>query len=356
MNGRSRFAKGQVMALFTLVLPVLLGALCLGADFAIIYFNWAVVQKAADAAALAGASQLTGVPGSAPSVQAAATNYVNGYACLNGISNTASSGLCSPSAAHTDNIVFTNVTDTQVSVGIKRSVPYFFGKMIGLQQASVAAKATAAIEPPGTIPTGLFPIGLPCKKPCTNLRDLLSGLSALNSGGSGNVNLGSKFIVTDLWNQLAPGNYGWLDVGQGSGAKALGAVLQNGSGSSFSLDQSLSTSTGVGKSNSNPAQSGLQARLSSCATGYDPCANGGVVPSSMCADPCVINLPVLDYTGCSGSSCNMPIEGFAQMYLEQDSTTTSIDVCVVTSNNCSGAEGSQGAPNFGSLTPPILIN
>jgi len=361
-NERSGFSKGQMLALFTIILPVLLGVMALGADFAIIYLNWAMVQKAADAAALAGASQLTAVPGSAPSVTPAATNYVNGYACLNGISDPGKTyaTICPSEASHpggfADQIVFTNVTDTQVSVGIKRTVPYYFGKMIGLQQAAVAAKATAAIEPPGTVPTGLFPIGLPCKSPCNNLNDLLSGLSKLNSSGSGNVTLGSKFVVTDLWNQLAPGNYGWLDVGQGSGAKALGGVLQNGSTNSYSLTQSLSTSTGIGKGNANPAQAGLSARLKSCATGYDPCANGGVVPSSLCSDNCVINLPVVDYTGCSGASCTMPIEGFAQMYLEQDSTTSAIDVCVVTSNNCTGAEGSSNAPNYGSLTPPVLIN
>ena len=65
MNARSRFAKGQIVALFTIILPVLLGVMALGADFSIIYFNWSMVQKAADAAALAGASQLTGVSGSA---------------------------------------------------------------------------------------------------------------------------------------------------------------------------------------------------------------------------------------------------------------------------------------------------
>ena len=47
----------------------------------------ALVQKAADAAALAGASQLTGQAGSASSVKPAVVNYVNGYACLNGISD-----------------------------------------------------------------------------------------------------------------------------------------------------------------------------------------------------------------------------------------------------------------------------
>ena len=140
------------MALFTIILPVLLGVMALGADFSIIYFNWAMVQKAADAAALAGASQLTGVSGSAGTVQPAVVNYVNGYACMNGVSDPNSSSTTPAAvtpATHpggfTDQIVFTNVTDTQVSVGIKRTVPYFFGKMIGLNTAGVAAKATAAI-------------------------------------------------------------------------------------------------------------------------------------------------------------------------------------------------------------------
>jgi hypothetical protein len=56
----------------------------------IIYFNWAMARKAADAAALAGASQLTEVQGSAASLKPAAVNYVNGYACLNGVTDSSS--------------------------------------------------------------------------------------------------------------------------------------------------------------------------------------------------------------------------------------------------------------------------
>jgi Flp pilus assembly protein TadG len=62
---KKHFPKGQMMVLFILAMPVLLGVMALGADFAIIYLNWTIVQKAVDAAALAGASQLTGEPGSA---------------------------------------------------------------------------------------------------------------------------------------------------------------------------------------------------------------------------------------------------------------------------------------------------
>src|ERR1700680_2681803 len=125
MNRRSRFFKGQMLAALTLVLPVLLGAMALGADFSIVYFNWALVQKAAEAAAPAGASQLTGVTGSASSggqIQSNAVNYVNGYACLNGVTDPSHSNstLCPSPATKSpgwvDNVVFTNVTDTRVSV------------------------------------------------------------------------------------------------------------------------------------------------------------------------------------------------------------------------------------------------
>jgi len=39
MNGRSRFAKGQMLVVFTLVLPVLLGGMGLAADIGVLYFN-----------------------------------------------------------------------------------------------------------------------------------------------------------------------------------------------------------------------------------------------------------------------------------------------------------------------------
>lgn len=364
MNANPGFSKGQMLVLFTLILPVLLGVMALGADFSIIYFNWTMVQKAADAAALAGASQLTGVQGSAASLRTAAVNYVNGYACLNGVtdSGNTSATLCpSPatkSGGFTDQIMFTNVTDTQVSVGIKRFVPYFFGKMIGLQEASVAAKATAAINPTGTVPSGLFPVGLQCTAPCS--------LANLNPGTP--VTFGQKFVGVIG----ASGNWQWVDVGQGNGASALGQVLQSGASGSFSIGQTIGSSPG-NKANSGPAKSGLNARLNSCSaaktplsSGTDPCQNQalvggtngiggsgtGAVPVN---DPCLVTVPAVDFTGCNGS-CSMQIEGFAQVYLEQDSTTSQIDACFVQGSTTSNVLGSAGAPNLGPLAPPILIN
>ena len=350
-----------MLALFTIVLPVLLGALALGADFAIIYLNWSMVQKAADAAALAGASQLTGVTGSAAGLTSAVDNYVNGYACLNGIKN-GTSTLCTAGASqngYADNIVFTNVTDTQVSVGIKRSVPYYFGKMIGLQEAAVAATATAAVEATGSAPG--FPVGLQCTPNASGKCDL----NALFKAFGPSVTFGSKFVLNDNNNNMqssggAPGNWDWIDVGQGQGAKGLGAVLAGGSSNTLTFNEKVSTSPGIGKGNAQPAQNGLDNRLKSCAPvtqgpgGSDPCSNGGDTSALQCNDPCLITVPAVDFTNCNGN-CTMTVEGFALMYLEQGSTTSAISACYVATNHCN-TTGNAGAPNLGSLSPPVLIN
>jgi Flp pilus assembly protein TadG len=354
-----------MLALFTIILPVLLGVMALGADFAIIYLNWSMVQKAADAAALAGASQLTAAPGSAPSVTAAATNYVNGYACLNGISDPSNTyaTICPSEASHpggfVDNIQFTNVTDTTVSVGIKRSVPYFFGKMIGLNTAAVAAKATAAIEATGAVPSGMFPVGLQCTPNASGLCDLASLFS-----GQKVVTFGSKFVLNSLNQNIpgsggAPGNWDWVDAGQGSnpGANTLGTLLQVGASTSFTLGQTINATPGVGKFNAKPVSDGLASRLAACApvtAATDPCSNGGDTSNLKCDDPCLITVPAVNFTGCTGS-CPLPIEGFALMYLEQSSTTSAINACYISKNTCT-TEGSASAPNLGSLSPPVLIN
>lgn len=357
MNARSRFAKGQIVAVFTIILPVLLGVMALGADFSIIYFNWAMVQKAADAAALAGASQLTGVSGSAGTVQPAVVNYVNGYACMNGVSDPAATypALCTETThpgGFTDKIVFTTVQDTQVSVGIKRTVPYFFGKMIGLNTAGVAAKATAVIKAPSTLTSGMFPIGLQCTAPCSTL--------TLDPGQT--VTFGSKFV-----GGLAPGNWDWVDV-SGNGASTLGNAIQNGMSGSFSVGDPISTDPG-NKGNAGPVKKGFDARMAACkatTSATDPCRNGALIGSTdgiggssagalSANDPCLVTVPAIDFTGVKGNK-NRPIEAFAQIYIEPGTSTTSnIDGCFV-QQVIPNSLGGTGAPNLGALSPPVLSN
>src|ERR1700685_2931162 len=53
-------SRGQVAVLYAGIIAVLIGAVALGADVAVMYSDWEQMQKTADAAAIAGANYLTG--------------------------------------------------------------------------------------------------------------------------------------------------------------------------------------------------------------------------------------------------------------------------------------------------------
>ena len=208
----------------------------------------------------------------------------------------------------------------------------------------------------------MFPVGLQCTPNASGKCDVASLFN-----GQQIVTFGSKFVLNGGNSQLqasggAPGNWDWINAGQGSSpsAQELGTVLHNGATQSFNVGDVINSTPGVGKLNGQPVQAGLNARLAACAPvtsgagGTDPCSNGGKTDALKCNDPCLITVPAVNFTGCNGN-CNLTIEGFALMYLEQGSTTAAINACYVSTNNCQTA-GSAGAPNLGSLAPPVLIN
>ena len=81
MAMRRAMKRGQIAVALILVMIPLLGAIGLGSDLGLLYFHWGILQKAADAAVLAGAGYLPNHPSTA---QTTAT----GYATKNGIRTT----------------------------------------------------------------------------------------------------------------------------------------------------------------------------------------------------------------------------------------------------------------------------
>ena len=174
---------------------------------------------------------------------------------------------------------------------------------------------------------------------------------------------------------LAPGNWDWVNVGQGSGANQLGNAVQDGASSSFSIGQTINSVPG-NKGNAGPVKKGFDARLASCSaaansnfagSAFDPCANGAAVGAKVeikteseappgavpLNDPCLVTVPAVDFTGCNGN-CSLTIEGFAQIYLEQSTTSSEIDGCFVQGSTTSNLHGSATAPNLGPTTPPDI--
>jgi Flp pilus assembly protein TadG len=331
MFGNSR---GQIAVLYTLIAAVLVGAIALGSDVAVMYANWQQMQKTADAAAIAGANYLagftfTGTPASGCDTQPdAATKAACTYAVNNGLS-----------AA---NIALTEPTASTIQVvAAQTGLPYFFGKAIGLSTYSVSATAIAAAGGPvGTVKQGLFPVGLQCTNPCS--------LSSLDPGQS--VSFGSKFV-----NGLAPGNWQWLNPtgGSGGGDPALSAAIASGVSASFSIGDSIQSEPG-NKGNSKPVRDGLSSRLSGCQAIADPCTSGGGNPTDIPPnDPCLVVVPAVDFHGCTGN-CPLTIEGFAEVYLEPATTTgTSINGCFVKEITADSI-ASSGAPGLGAQQVPEL--
>jgi Putative Flp pilus-assembly TadE/G-like len=166
MIRKSRLSKGQIAAILLIVMPVLLGVMGLGADISVLYYNWVALQKAADAAALAGASQLTG--DTTTTNNSAVVSTATQYAKTNGITHASDTILVSPAS-----------DDKSVSIYLSRQVPYYFFQLIGLKSGKVTAKATAGVQPTTGI-CGAAPFGLPCKENCNGNGWGVSGAGRCN--------------------------------------------------------------------------------------------------------------------------------------------------------------------------------
>ncbi len=338
MNKSFGKSRGQVAVLYAGALAfALVGALALGTDVAVMYMDWQQMRKTADAAAIAGANYLSGydfvgTPASGCSGQPdSATKAACTYAVNNGLA-VANLTLTEPTASSIQVVAH---EDTQ---------PYFFAKVLGL--STYAVSATAAAQAGGNVSTvkqGLFPVGLQCTNPCS--------LSAFDPGQD--VTFGKKFV-----GGLAPGNWQWLNPtgGSGGGDPVLSNAIQYGSSALFSINPPNNTiqSEPGNKGNSKPVKDALAARLASCTTPSDPCTTAGGNPNAITpGDPCLVVVPAVDYHGCNGN-CSLTIEGFAMIYLEAATTTsTHIDGCFVQAITADSI-ASSSSPGLGAFQPPSL--
>src|SRR6476659_7684245 len=126
---KRRGEAGQTVVLFTVLLMGLLGAAGLAIDYGFWALNKNQVQSAADASALAGASQIPAGSGSAGST--ATSQYAkNGVASDSvGVSNT------------------TNLkANDSVTVNASRNVSTWFTGLFGVHSVTVTGSARATIE------------------------------------------------------------------------------------------------------------------------------------------------------------------------------------------------------------------
>lgn len=347
----------------------LVGAIAMSTDVAVKYINWQHGQKVVDAAALAGANYLSGgitytdSTGTAYPTQSGCNGENSGttaaevatqVACTYAVKN----GL----AASTITISEPSATQIEV-VAAQTSLPYFFAQALGMGTYSATTNAEAtAPGPVGGATNVVFPIGLQCNTGCSSLSTL----------GGEKVDFGVKFVTSiinctpGVGSCPADGNWDWLGLG-GTGSSTVGGDITNGASGTYSVanaDGSCSVpnstcvvSTAPGnKANSGPVKKAFDTLTKSCPTvSPDPCSDGGNPTNIPAGDPCLVIVPAVDFANVNGDK-SMEIEGFAEVFLEKDSTSQNIDGCLVNATvGSTVTSSSANPPAFGANAAPTLI-
>jgi Flp pilus assembly protein TadG len=262
---------GQVAIIMTLALPVLLAALALCCDTAVMYVNWQQMQKAADAAALAGATYLA-------LDTTEAKQEAHDYALRNGLTDGEITAIYSDAA---------DTPPRWLTVTASRTVPHFFARVVGIMSAPISVSSTAAIQPV-TKAKGLVPIGVNCA----------SGLVTQCFAPGASIDL--KMSMN------GPGN--WFPVQlDAPGGNSYRTDIINGSANQIGIGDWINTETGnlIG-----PTQQGFNTRWQE-AQQMDPT---GSYASHVIDNPLVIEVPLVDWSNVNGKS-QVKVSGFGEFWI-----------------------------------------
>jgi Flp pilus assembly protein TadG len=165
---RRKEERGQTIVLVAVALVSLLGMAALAIDVTTLYVARGEMQRAADAAALAGAkafvdSGITTDTGNATRqalAQTMATSVINSMLAQNNVSG------APPVLASAPAFDFTRPGNPQISVTLQRTnLPTFFARIWGTKLVTVTASAIAEAYNPSNAPANYPPIAPKCVKP-----------------------------------------------------------------------------------------------------------------------------------------------------------------------------------------------
>lgn len=300
-----RNARGQVLVIYTIALVALLGAVALCTDVAVLYFNWGQLQKAADAAAVAGAHYLP------DETQATAT--AKQYAAMNGVPN-----------SQVISVTFA-ASDTQITVQLQRNVNLIFARVLNFLNAPVTVQATAEIQPAGGV-QGMLPIGLACTGTDPNQDCGTCNPVTLANASNQVYNCQLKYGQVSG----APGNWEPLALG-GNGANVYRNSLENGYTGTLFNNGTVPVSTEPGNM-MGPTLQGLGDRLgqSNYPTGGGSLGGADVSPPLDSAgnapiDSRLVVVPMVDFTGAAGKS-TVPVLSFALGWIGSVSSDGTINM------------------------------
>jgi hypothetical protein len=302
-----------MLVVMTFAMVALLGAMALGTDIGVLYFNWVQLQKGADAAALAGAGQYGPQTPPAPTCQwsagsSAAQDAACDYALSNGIKKAEIQSINAPAQNLPANSYVPPGGQT-VQVLVKRTnIPIYFGRVLGLSNPSANAVATAVGPTPiQTLTRGLWPVGVQYPT---------------------NLTYGASMTLSEQAGTMAPGNWKWLDFPQcspvgsdppasynGGGVPNLVENITYGSTCAYSVGDNVNPETGA-KANSTDTATAISNLIGMPENTTGPSAPSNPNQISM-SDRQLVIVPLVDWSSAKGSSTAIPIKGFAAVWITE---------------------------------------
>lgn len=295
-----RKSRGQAIPMLALAMGVLVGAASLATDVGSYYYAWYRIQQGADAAVLSGGSWLPAYPDLALST---ATTYANS----NGINNS--------------EIVSTTVAanNQSLTMSVQRNVNFTFARVLGISSATVAASATAQVLGVGKA-DGAAPFGIDYNTPRV------------------------KGELVTLHEGFAPGDWDPLALA-GTGASTYLNNIENGCSGTVSIGDLIPLEPG---NMMGPTQTGINYRISQGESLYP----SGTFADHQLNDPRVILVPMVDFSGVSGRSTDVPVKGFAQLWVSGVDASGDISTYFI-DQTAAGTQAQAGVDSYGTYKPVL---
>ena len=336
-----KYSRGQSIVLFTFAMVAIVGALALTTDVTAAYWNWEQLQKAADAGALAGASQYIPHIPSPPAAAAGCSGpNVNQVACTYAVqNNTVASEVTVQSPSPTVPASVPAGAQTVMVTIQRNTIPVYFARLVGRTTPYAATATAIAVGPTTTnsVHNGLFPVGMPYDPKNATLT------------------YGTQYSLTGNYSS---GNWGWLDIPSGSqGSTTQGGAAKGGGASQLSSNITNGCTCDVSVGNYVSSETGI--KEGQVTSAVNSLVDGSHLPSTLTGnEPQLVTVPIVDWSASGNGSTPVQIKGFAELWLigisKGKGSTPILDVQFV-QYVTKYASGSGSGTSYGSSKIPYLV-
>jgi hypothetical protein len=188
-----------------------------------------------------------------------------------------------------------------ITMTTSRTVPYYFLQLVGVSSEPSSRWPRPGLSRTPKGPRGLIPVGLPCTATSCSYT-VGTEYQLLQAGTNGNG--GS-------WN-VGPGNWGRLALGA-PGATQFENNLANGYLGSINVGDKVTAETGQVN---GPTDEGVNIAHVDAGLAINGTVTNPTLATVPAYDPRLVAVPLIDFTGATGTSVQVTVMGFAMMWLD----------------------------------------